>query len=1196
MAILIRKSLPLKVLDCIKDTGGRYVIIRGILYGEEIAFMSIYCPPGLTGDYLISAFTKLANLNIRNSFVGGDFNCHLNPLLDKSPVGKHLLPQAKMISTLCEELTYVDVWREQHLMDKEFTFFSKVHACYTRIDYFFAPKTILSSIINSSIGNIIISDHAAVFIEFDTGSVANRTRRWHLDSSILYDQKFTSYFVEEFKQFLSINIPSTDNPSLLWETSKAYSRGLITSYTKSKRRIQTEQRRILESKLKKAEKDYFTKSSNNKLKEISALRSALNCLLTNEAERKIRFAKQKLYEHGDKPGKYLAYLTKKKSDSQNISSIIDDNGIQFFDTTNINNAFRRFYVDLYDSEMHSNSLDLMDNFFSRLNLPCLTEDQRSTLNSPISRKELLDVIKGLQSGKAAGPDGLSSEFYKEFGEILVDPLLNMYNDSFMKGILPMSLREANISLILKKGKPSEDCGSYRPISLLNVDLKILSKILAKRLEKLLPLLINQDQTGFIKGRNSYNNMRRLLNAIEIFHQKSMQGLVLSLDAEKAFDRVEWPFLFHTLHKFGLGDSFIAWIKLLYSDPYSAVLTNGLRSPNFQVYRGTRQGCPLSPLLFALAIEPLAEAVRIEEDIHGLAIGERHHKITLYADDVLIFLTQPEISVPSLIQTISKFSTISGYKINFNKSEAMPLGVLKEKPKIPSPFPFTWSPDGFVYLGIKITPKFNNMYKCNFIPLFDRIKLDFERWKSLPLSWLGRISLLKMNVLPRLLYPIQMIPVLFSHKIIKTLNGWMSSFIWAGRKPRLKMSTLCLPSSKGGLDIPDIRKYQLSAHVRVAADWVQNPLSLWLDIEGSMSKIPLKNLLFLKKHKNLKLSCSNPLSILTVRAWQIVQKYENRLHLTSLFTPLCNNPLFPPGMIDCGFRTWAIKGVVTLSDLMDGPSMFSFHQLVEKYDIKRQDFFRYLQVRDYVQRRTSLLSDQSVSEFEKQLFLPKLKTSIKLSYNLLKQYVCTSTLHLKEVWQNELGMVITDEEWDNAWKNANSLSVCNRVKALQLKILHRAHISPSQRSKFNSELSPFCLKCKIDNGTLTHCYWSCRKIQNFWYTVKCELDKIFSHESPTMECNPLTMLLGMTDVTILGKHERQLHRMLTFCARKCILLNWISDKAPSKSQWHRMVLDHISLDYLTNKLHGRDDIFHKTWDPFMSYIGLDISCIFHRGVM
>ena len=197
------------------------------------------------------------------------------------------------------------------------------------------------------------------------------------------------------------------------------------------------------------------------------------------------------------------------------------------------------------------------------------------------------------------------------------------------------------------------------------------------------------------------------------------------------------------------------------------------------------------MLFALAIEPLAEAIRTNDNIHGLTIDTRRHKITLYADDVLMVVTEPEVSTPALIETINRFSTFSGYRINVSKSEAMPLGSLKQIPKTSSPFPFKWSPEGFVYLGIHTTPSFEQLYKANFPPILERIKLDLERWNTLPISWLGRVALLKMNILPRLLYPIQMIPVTFLHETSKQLNSWFSSFIWSKKKPRLKIATLCL---------------------------------------------------------------------------------------------------------------------------------------------------------------------------------------------------------------------------------------------------------------------------------------------------------------------------------------------------------------------------------------------------------------------
>ena len=165
-----------------------------------------------------------------------------------------------------------------------------------------------------------------------------------------------------------------------------------------------------------------------------------------------------------------------------------------------------------------------------------------------------------------GPDVLPPEFYKRFSTLLAPVLLDMYNHSLSTGTLPKTLTEASISVILKKDKNPAECSSYRLISLLNVDVKILAKTFARRLETSLPSIISEDQTGFIRGRQLSSNIRRLLNIVSAPSSEGKPEMVLSLDAEKAFDRVEWGYLFKVLEKFGFGRTFITWIRLLYSSP------------------------------------------------------------------------------------------------------------------------------------------------------------------------------------------------------------------------------------------------------------------------------------------------------------------------------------------------------------------------------------------------------------------------------------------------------------------------------------------------------------------------------------------------------------------------------------------------------------------------------------------------------
>lgn len=161
----------------------------------------------------------------------------------------------------------------------------------------------------------------------------------------------------------------------------------------------------------------------------------------------------------------------KRTDSQTISSIKDINGLVNV-IVNICKVFGEFYSQLYSIEEPPETQDLTDRFMSKLTLPKLTQEQKQELNGPITKQEVLEALQTLQSGKSPGPNGLSSEFYKDFKSELMGPFLEMLNESFNKGSLPRSLTEANISLILKKGKPADECPSYRPISLLNVDFKI----------------------------------------------------------------------------------------------------------------------------------------------------------------------------------------------------------------------------------------------------------------------------------------------------------------------------------------------------------------------------------------------------------------------------------------------------------------------------------------------------------------------------------------------------------------------------------------------------------------------------------------------------------------------------------------------------------------------------------------------------
>lgn len=302
-------------------------------------------------------------------------------------------------------------------------------------------------------------------------------------------------------------------------------------------------------------------------------------------------------------------------------------------------------------------LPKFDSFFKNLDMPSISVKFRNVLDNPITAEELSTAIKTLQNGKSPGPDGFPSEFFKKFSPQLIPHMLNMYNESFGSGTLPQTLREASISLILKKNNDSSYCESYRPISLLNVDVKILAKVLALRLEPILSQIISPGHTGFIKHRYSFFNIRRLFNIIYHHSDSPTPEILMSMDAEKAFDRLEWEYLFYMMDKSGFGKQCSSWIRLLYTTPLASVCTNGMYSEFFAVSRGTRQGCPLSPLLFALAIEPLAIAIRQDEGLTGIFREGLEQRVSLYTDDMILYISNPDSCIPRVLSILADFGSI-----------------------------------------------------------------------------------------------------------------------------------------------------------------------------------------------------------------------------------------------------------------------------------------------------------------------------------------------------------------------------------------------------------------------------------------------------------------------------------------------------------------------------------------------------------
>lgn len=323
-------------------------------------------------------------------------------------------------------------------------------------------------------------------------------------------------------------------------------------------------------------------------------------------------------------------------------------------------------------------------------------------------------MQALQSRKVAGPNGLPAEMFKCVAGKLAPHLFNMFLAAIKAGQLPEDTRMATIVVLVKKGKPHDLCSSYRPISLLNFEVKVLAKIIANWLSPVIQSLIHPDQSGFMPHRSTRLNLRRLYGVMHMTQtQPDVPAGPLSLDARMAFDSIEWAYLLAVLEKVGLGPNLQKWIRLLYTALLAWVRVNGVVSRAFALHRGTRQGCPLSPMLFALALEPLAAWIRRDPMVKGIDVGGGwEERISLYADDILLYAHRPRHTFHRLIHIIQSFGSYSGYCINWDKS--LVFSLTGDPPVITSACSELVQKDKFTYLGIWVTKSVEEFTQLNLL--------------------------------------------------------------------------------------------------------------------------------------------------------------------------------------------------------------------------------------------------------------------------------------------------------------------------------------------------------------------------------------------------------------------------------------------------------------------------------------------------
>lgn len=600
----------------------------------------------------------------------------------------------------------------------------------------------------------------------------------------------------------------------------------------------------------------------------------------------------------------------------------------------------------------------------------------------------------------------------------------------------------------------------------------------------------------------------------------------------------------TLHKLGLPFNFISLIALLYSSPTAHLRVNGSLSTTIPITRGTRQGCPLSPLLFIIAMDPLVHHLQDKHLFRGLQFPHGPLLISLYVDDILLFVRWPRENGTPLISEPSRFGTVSGLKINWEKSVLFPitdLAVAEGNDCL-----LKVEKDTTKYLGVHLHRDKQQMIQLNYGPVMEQLTLQVSRWIHLPLSMAGRIALIKMKVLPRFLYLFCTIPIPLFHTFFSQLRSLLTRLVWADCRPRVSWDTLTLPYHRGGLAVPDFHLYFLVAQAQYSHHWFHPDIQILYTITDKELAAPTLLASLLPKGKPLDPRDIQALST-TCWAWQKLNCKLGAGPLYSPVLPLFDNPLLPLTTEKQVQSTLAKLNLSTLGSLFPNGQARKLSELTQMPDLTYMDKLILTRLQGALKSAFSSFP-APYADFTP---LTLLISNAGRSHLITKLYrICLSLKSprdrgVRQQWEADLGQPLIDKEWSFCLDPIQRVSPNHRHKLLHFKFIHRTYITPLHIFKFDPSKSPNRPKCGSPDADFAHMAWACLRILPLWTEVFHTLTDIL--EAPLLP-SPRLGLLGL-----VSKAKRSCRRFVAIAlllAKKEVAINWGARSKPQRAAWLR----------------------------------------------
>lgn len=1096
VAIAFNKELfkETKIIQQLSPVPGYLQIVEVEIKNYNYHFINTYMPQSntLAQTVLLKIHQHLQKIEEDSiAVIAGDWNVTLRKE-DRRNCSELRTQLAENLNSLLQQHSLTDVWRDFNPNKLQFTFRgSHQNLPMARLDRFYMHNKNMHHVQNI-VFTPSFSDHDGVVIKLNTLPKKFKTPYWKFDPTLLKSKDY-SFYIKNLISFYQDKTQDHDcNICLLWDRLKEE---ISIASQRFNRKLKEETQEKLSTLL--ATLDYLDAKeelTKNDCKLMLQLRKEIATIYKSSASENLKYIESQVTQEANTSSKFFLRLAKQTKMSNNISQLII-NGELTSEKNLIYSEVRNYFQNEFSGQNIPNQVDPSSIIYQ--DILSLSETDKQKCEETITQDEIWDSIKSAKLNKAPGLDGLPIEFYKFFWDDIKHIFTKLVEHFQLTGNLPTSMKKVVISPIPKPGDRNF-LKNWRPISLINVDYKIVTRIYGKRMSAVLPFLLKSDQSYSVPGRTIFNNLHLLRNAIRQANKANSNLAVLALDQVGAFNRISHTYLEHLLKLHNFGPTFTNAISAFLHQTKAFVKVGSTLLAPFIFKSGILQGDPIAGPLYVLSIEPfLCTAMKFMSP-NGFLIPNSNSKIqaTAFADDIHFLVTQNE-DFGKITEAFHHYSKQSGAQLNNQKTKGLFCGSWKNRQD--KPLDCIWKNDGLKILGVYIGNSTHFEYE-NWRILLSKVKATLNQWSQYVkmTSLLGRKIVCNQLVGSQLIHTFNVLNP--PQEFLQDVQKAMINFIWQG-KHWLHHNFVHATTDLGGIGLTHMQAKVHSLRLKLTTDILNNlnsqePVFLFHHYNLSLYGNCTAQHFFMKHQNYFQMANLDNFYASLLKAWLSIKPIlETKLFSLKILRemPLTFSTIPDSKAINIS-SDWIKNGITKLGQLLNPEGNWiepHFQEIPQAQ--KRRLITNFNLIKNYFQHKIDLNQDQDqIINFK---FLVPLTNSLKTFPGTRKENynACLQPFLLKP----EITGKCTWLDKKISWNTTHNYPTDRKDSDVAWKLLHNALVTPRKLHQWRVITSSLCPWCK-EEGNIQHMFFKCQQTKPLWNYISIKIAQINQTPLPNFE--------------------------------------------------------------------------------------------------